>query len=79
MTIHLLNDCAKKARIKLHILFIDFEKAYDKVSRIKLTEELKVLGSDRVVLQIIINIYTREQNKDQRRVPLYLCYILNAW
>ena len=57
MTIRLLIDHAKKARIKLYILFIGFEKAYDKVSRAKLIEELKVSGCGRVMLQIIINIY----------------------
>ena len=41
MTIHLLTDFAKKKKLKMYILFIDFEKAYDKVVRGKLIEELK--------------------------------------
>ena len=35
MTIRLLIDYAKKKRFKLYLLFIDFEKAYDKLSRRK--------------------------------------------
>ena len=57
MTIRLIIDYAKKARVKLYILFIDFEKAYDKVSRNKLIEELKILECGKVMLQILINIY----------------------
>jgi hypothetical protein len=57
MTLRLLIDYAKKSRLKLYILFIDFEKAYDKVVRTKLIEELKSLGCGGVMLNAIIAIY----------------------
>ena len=57
MTLRFLIDYAKKMRVKLYILFIDFEKAYDNVSRSKLIEELKHLGCGKVMIKIIVNIY----------------------
>ena len=43
----------------MYILFIDFEKAYDKVVRGKLIEELKKLGCGQIMLKIIIVVYRK--------------------
>ena len=57
MTLRLLIDYARKTRKKLFILFIDFEKAYDKVRRDKLFDELKTTGCGGVMLKILQAIY----------------------
>ena len=44
LTSRLLSDYAKKSKQNLFLLFIDFEKAYDKVSRYKLLQELTIFG-----------------------------------
>ena len=43
----------------MYILFIDFEKAYDKVVRGKLIEEFKKLGCGQIMLKIIITAYRK--------------------
>ena len=57
MTLRLLIDYARKTRKKLFILFIDFEKAYDKVRRDKLFAELKNAGCGGIMLKILKAIY----------------------
>ena len=57
MTLRLLIDYARKTRKQLFILFIDFEKAYDKVRRDKLFEELRAAGCGGVMLKILQAIY----------------------
>jgi exonuclease III len=57
LTVRLLIDYARKTRKKLYILFIDFEKAYDKVERAKLFELLKTAGCGRVMLEVLKAIY----------------------
>ena len=57
LTLRLLIDCAKKNKSKLFILFIDFEKAYDKIVRTKLIEELKRLGCGMIMLKVIVAMY----------------------
>ena len=57
MTLRFLIDYAKKSRVKLYILFVDFEKAYDNVSRSKLIEELKYVGCGKIMIKIIVSIY----------------------
>ena len=57
ITIRLLSDYAKMSRKKLFLLFIDFEKAYDKVPRVKLMNELKRLGCGKTLLTILSLIY----------------------
>ena len=57
LTVRLLIDYARKSRKKLFILFIDFEKAYDKVDRAKLFELLKEAGCGRVMLEVLKAIY----------------------
>ena len=46
LTIRLLCDYAKKKRVKLFLLYIDFERAYDKVPRKMLRDILKSLVID---------------------------------
>ena len=58
IALRLLTDYSKKSRKKLFLLFIDFEKAYDKVPRMKLLGELKRLGCGRVFLTILSLIYS---------------------
>ena len=57
MTLRLFIDYAKISKLKLYILFIDFEKAYDKIVRRKLIERLKDLGCGYRMINNIIAIY----------------------
>ena len=57
MTLRLLIDYARKTRQKLFILFIDFEKAYDKVRRDKLFELLRDAGCGKLMLLSLQAIY----------------------
>ena len=57
MTVRLIIDYARKSKQKLYILFIDFEKAYDKVRRDKLFELLKSAGCGKLMLEILKAIY----------------------
>ena len=57
MTLRLLIDYARKTRKKLFILFIDFEKAYDKVKRDKLLELLRSAGCGAIMLKLLESIY----------------------
>lgn len=58
LTIRLLCDYAKKSKHKLFLLFIDFEKAYDKVPRNKLLQELKLLGCGHVFIRCLCTLYS---------------------
>ena len=58
LTVRLLCDYVKKKKKKLFLLFIDFEKAYDKIERHKLIEELKILGCGGTFITIIAAIYS---------------------
>ena len=53
MTVRLLIDYARKAEQKLYILFIDFEKAYDKVERAKLIKLLRSAGCGKLMLEML--------------------------
>ena len=57
MTLRLLIDYTRKTRKKLFILFIDFEKAYDKVRRDKLLELLRSAGCGTIMLKVLEAIY----------------------
>ena len=57
MTVRLIIDYAWKSKQKLYILFIDFEKAYNKVRRVKLFELLKSAGCGKLMLEILKAIY----------------------
>ena len=61
LTIRLLCDYAKKKRVKLFLLYIDFEKAYDKVPRKTLLDILKSLGCGGRFLSVLAKIYTDEK------------------
>ena len=55
LTFRLLCDYVKRKNVKLFLHFIDIEKAYDKIPRHKLLEELKLLGwSKRTALYVSI-------------------------
>ena len=53
LALRLLIDIARKDRKPLYIIFIDFEKAYDKVLRWKLVEVLRSFGCGSHMLQAI--------------------------
>ena len=57
MTLRLIIDYARKTRQKLFILFIDFEKAYDKVRRDKLFQLLREAGCGKLMLLSLKAIY----------------------
>lgn len=57
ITLRLLVDYAKHQKKKLFLLFVDFQKAYDKVPRKKLLECLKSRGCGRVMLEAIVSLY----------------------
>ncbi len=50
-----ITDIARKTRNTLYILFVDFEKAYDKVSRQKLLTLLTEQGCEAQFLSAIAN------------------------
>ena len=57
LTLRLLIDYCKSQRVKLFIIFVDFQKAYDKVPRNKLLEFLKSRGCGRTMLLAIAALY----------------------
>ena len=58
LTLRLLCDYVKKEKKQLFLLFIDFEKAYDRIPRHKLLEELKILGCGGRFLKVLAAIYS---------------------
>ena len=58
VTLRLLIDMAKKRKLKLFIVFVDFAKAYDNVKRNILFAILKRLGCGMLMLTAIISMYT---------------------
>ena len=62
MTVRLLIDYAPKAKQKLHILFIDFEKAYDKIERAKLIKLLRSAGCFFYIILSLQFTYIEMQN-----------------
>ena len=58
LAIRLLIDYSRKSTKTLFLLYIDFEKAYDKVPRKKLLEELKYIGCDQLFLTTLSSIYS---------------------
>ena len=73
LVIRLLCDYVKKTRKKLYLLFIDFEKAYDKVPRKKLFEELEAVGCGQVFLRILCSIYSCTKLIFQSAVIIATC------
>ena len=57
LALRLLMDHAKCTKKTLFILFIDFQKAYDRVPRSKLLECLKERGCGRMMLSAIAALY----------------------
>ena len=62
MALRLLIDYAKGKRTKLFICFIDFSKAYDRISRPKLFTLLAKLGCGHIMLRAIQAIYKSTKN-----------------
>ena len=62
MSLRLLCDYTRYKRVKLYVLFIDFSKAYDRVSRWKLVERLVALGYGRLMLRAIRLMYRCTKN-----------------
>ena len=56
-TLHILINISRTSKKKLFILFVDFSKAYDRVSRYKLLELLKKAGCGRILLRAIFLMY----------------------
>ena len=61
-TLRILCSYALSKKCKLYVLFIDYSKAYDRVSRRKLIEVLKSRGCGRVMLKAIQAMYTCTKN-----------------
>ena len=58
LALRLLIDYAKTSRHKLWILYVDFSKAYDKVPRLRMLEELKRAGCGRRFLLALQAMYS---------------------
>jgi len=56
MALRLLVDFVKGKRRKLFLVYVDFQKAYDRIPRYKLIERLKELGCRRIMLKPITSI-----------------------
>ncbi len=56
-TLRIITDSAKRKKIKLFVVFIDFSKAYDVMPRHTLFRTLKRLGCGMVMLAAIIAMY----------------------
>ena len=61
-TLRMLSNFAIYRKQKLYVLFIDYSKAYDRVSRQKLIEVLKSLGCGKVMLSAIQSMYKCTKN-----------------
>ena len=57
LSLHILISMSKTSKKKLYILFVDFSKAYDRVSRSKLMMLLKRSGCGRLMLRAILFMY----------------------
>ena len=57
LTLRLLVEYAKKHKQKLFLLFVDFQKAYDKVPRQKLLQCLKARGCGKMMLLALRALY----------------------
>ena len=57
LTLHILINIARTSKKKLFILYVDFSKAYDRVSRPKLLTLLKKAGCGRFMLRAILAMY----------------------
>ena len=57
MKLRLLIDFAKKKKIKLYVIFVDFAQAYDKVPRAVLFSVLKRLGCGATMLLSLVAMY----------------------
>ena len=59
LTLRLLIDYAKKTKRKLFLLYVDFQKAYDRVPRAKLMQRLKERGCGGTMLKALAALYQR--------------------
>ena len=56
-TLRLAIDIAKHKKQKLFIVYVDFSKAYDLISRTKLIEILKGMGCSPRMMKAIISVW----------------------
>ena len=61
-TLRLAIDIAKHKKQKLFIVYVDFSKAYDLISRTKLIEILKGMGCSPRIMKAIMAIYSSTKN-----------------
>ena len=62
ITLRMLCDYALYKKCKLYVLFIDYSKAYDRVSRKQLIKVLKSRGCGKVMLKAIQSLYKCTKN-----------------
>ena len=62
ITLRMLCDYALYKKCKLYVLFIDYSKAYDRVSRQKLIQVLKSRGCGKVMIKAIQSVYRCTKN-----------------
>ena len=58
LTLRLLIDLARKKRETLYLVFVDFSKAYDRVPRNAMLEEMEKLGCGSAMLNAIASAYS---------------------
>ena len=61
-TLRMLCHYAKNKKSKLYVLFIDYSKAYDRVSRRKLIEVLRSRGCGKLMLKALQAMYSCTKN-----------------
>ena len=57
LSLHILINISRTSKKKLYILFVDFSKAYGRVSRSKSMSQLKSSGCGRIMLRAILLMY----------------------
>ena len=57
MTLRLITDFAKRKKMKLYVIYVDFAQAYDKVPRTVLFHTLKRLGCGATMLLSLVAMY----------------------
>lgn len=74
--IHTLNQVIEKAReyrIELHMLFVDYRKAFDSIKHVKIWEGLKKQGIPMKIIRVLKNVYEKAKAyiKIDRKGPVF--------